>query len=87
MVENDLSQVDLAWIDVQGAEAMVIEGMGNEIHNIGFIWVEYGELDYEGGLSRTDTISLLATKGFKPIKDFHNTATTGDLLFYNTSRK
>ncbi|HBT08332.1 MAG TPA: hypothetical protein DEB18_01555 [Leeuwenhoekiella sp.] len=87
MVENDISQIDLAWIDVQGAEAMVIEGMGNEIYNVGFIWIEYGELNYEGGLSRADTITLLAAKGFKPLKDFHNTTTTGDLLFYNTSRK
>jgi len=86
MVENDLTMVDLAWIDVQGAEAMVIEGMASEITNVNFIWIEYGETDYDGGLSRQQTVSLLREKGFKPLKDFHNDANTGDLLFYNTHR-
>ena len=86
IVENDLTMVDLAWIDVQGAEAIVIEGMASEIANVNFIWIEYGEMAYDGGLSRRETVALLESKGFKPLKDFHNDPTTGDLLFYNTQR-
>tara|TARA_R110002020_G_scaffold93344_2_gene225241 strand:- start:22861 stop:23559 length:699 start_codon:yes stop_codon:yes gene_type:complete len=86
IVENDLTQIDLAWIDVQGAESMVIQGMSSEITNINFIWIEYGETAYDGGLSRMETIALLGSKGFKILKDFNNDTNTGDLLFYNVHR-
>ena len=86
IVENDLTGIDLAWIDVQGAESMVIEGMSSEITNINFIWIEYGETAYDGGLSRMETIALLNSKGFKILKDFNNDTHTGDLLFYNVHR-
>jgi len=35
--ENDLNGIDFAWIDVQGAERDVFDGMGDEIKNIKYI--------------------------------------------------
>jgi len=87
MVENDLTHVDLLWIDVQGAEEQVIDGASTELANVDFIWIEYGETFYEGALSRMQTIALLSAKGFKVLKDYPNSSDTGDLLFYNLARK
>jgi 2-O-methyltransferase len=82
--DQNISLIDLMWIDVQGAEKEVIEGMGNEISNIKFIWIEYGELFYEGALSKTETISLLNSKNFKKEAEYSNNNSSGDLLFFNT---
>ena len=86
MVENDLTAVDLLWIDVQGAEEEVIDGASTELRNVNFIWIEYGETMYDGGLSKMQTIALLSSKGFKVLKDFPSSTETGDLLFYNAVR-
>tara|TARA_R100000664_G_C2759130_1_gene148605 strand:- start:3058 stop:3750 length:693 start_codon:yes stop_codon:yes gene_type:complete len=83
-LENKLENVDMVWIDVQGAERIVIEGMGDVISNITFIWIEYGETSYSGAMTRQETISLLKDKNFNLLKDFYNDQNTGDLLFYNT---
>ena len=83
--ERDIRHVDLAWIDVQGAEKDVILGMGDEIKNIKFIWTEYGEMMYEGSMSRQDTIKLLDEKGFGAIEELSDRGSSGDLLFRNRS--
>lgn len=62
--ENEISSIDLAWIDVQGAEKDVIEGMGAEVQNIKYVWIEFGEMQYEGSLSFIETVSLMTEKGF-----------------------
>jgi len=79
--ENNVTNVDIAWIDTQGSENLVIEGMGNEISNIKLIWIEYGETFYEGGMSKQETIKLLSSRGFEVLKDFPSDLSKGDLLF------
>jgi 2-O-methyltransferase len=80
---NGVHAIDLAWIDVQGAERDVIEGMGLAIEGIKYIWIEFGEMQYEGSMSFTETVELMASKGFSlmgtsatnPVKS------SGDALF------
>ena len=79
MRECKISRIDFLWIDVQGAEKEVIEGLGSAI--IDFIWVEYGETEYEGSLTRKQTISLLVQKGYKLVKKHSSIGPKGDLLF------
>ncbi len=83
--ERNLGYVDLAWIDVQGAEKDVILGMGEEIKKIKFIWTEYGEMMYEGSMTRQETINLLGERGFKVVEELSDRGTSGDLLFVNRS--
>ncbi len=79
---NHLKEIDFAWIDVQGSEREVIEGMGDKINLIEYIWIEYGEMFYEGAMSKSETISLLNCKGFDLIHD--QKVSNEDLLFIRT---
>lgn len=80
-LENKVSSVDLAWIDVQGAEKDVLDGMGESINQVRHIWIEYGEKDYDDAMSRSETIDYLLSKGFELIEHFSSSGNTGDLLF------
>ena len=46
--KNNIELVDLVWMDVQGAESDVLEGIGSELINIRYIWLEYGEIVLRG---------------------------------------
>lgn len=84
--ENNIGEIDFVWLDVQGAEREVIEGMGKEIENIKYFWLEYGETFYEGGMSRQDTIALMEQKGFKIDQRFSDTTSQGDMLCVNQNK-
>ncbi len=73
--------IDLAWIDVQGAEKDVILGMGSQVKNIKFIWMEYGEDTYDGAMGRIETIELMESLGFSVVDQLSSKTHAGDLLF------
>ena len=74
-------EIDFVWIDVQGAEKDVLEGMGAHIRNIKLIWIEYGEMIYEGSLTRAETVNYLDQRGYSVIEQFSSQTDAGDLLF------
>ena len=79
--DNNIGEVDLAWIDVQGAERDVLEGMGDKIANVRFVWIEYGEQEYEDAMSREQTVQYMENRGFKVVSVFSDVTSAGDLLF------
>jgi FkbM family methyltransferase len=80
-LENNIEQIDFAWIDVQGAEKEVLDGMGDHIRKIKLLWIEYGESQYEGALGRRETIEYLDARGFVVVEKFSSHSAAGDLLF------
>jgi len=82
--ENNIGQIDLVWIDVQGAEKEVLDGIGDVINNMALIWIEYGETTYEGALTRDETISYLLARGFVVVDSVSSSAQVGDLMLYNS---
>ena len=80
---KDIGSIDFVWIDVQGAEYEVIDGMGSKIQNISYIWMEYGEDEYNGALNRDQTIELLFFKNFSVVEHLSSNGTKGDLMFQN----
>lgn len=84
--ENNIGEIDFVWLDVQGAEREVIEGMGKEIENIKYFWLEYGETLYEGGMNRQDTIALMEEKGFKIVERYSDSTKQGDILCVNQKK-
>ena len=78
---KSIGSIDFVWIDVQGAEYEVIDGMGSTIQKISYIWMEYGEDEYDGALGREQTINLLKSKGFKLVKSLSSIGPKGDLVF------
>ena len=80
---KNIGLIDFVWIDVQGAEKEVIEGMGKVIQKIRMIWMEYGETNYNGAMNREETVSLLNSKGFSLDSHSSDSGPQGDLLFRN----
>lgn len=80
--KNIVSHVDLLWIDVQGAEREVLTGASNLLKNTDYIFIEYGEIEYEGGMTRAETIETLSDN-FKVIEGYSSFTKKGDLVFVN----
>ena len=81
--ENNIELIDLLWLDVQGAEKEVLEGFGQEIDRVKFVWTEYGEQDYDGSFSRDECISYMFDLGFVNVNNLSDKSQQGDLLFIN----
>jgi FkbM family methyltransferase len=76
--ENNISKIDFIWMDVQGAELDVINGMGNFIKNIKYIYTEYSDKElYESQPTKNQIINVL-NNDWEIIFDFG-----GDILLKN----
>ncbi len=80
-IKNSIGDVDFVWIDVQGAEKDVLDGMGDAIRNIQLFWMEYGETSYDDAMTRQETVDYMAARGFAAVEKFSSQGTAGDLLF------
>jgi FkbM family methyltransferase len=83
--DNHIGKIDFVWIDVQGSERDVINGMGDIIKQIKYIWMEYGETEYIDAMTRDESINLLGEKNFKLLNDLSSSETKGDLVFQNNN--
>ena len=81
--DNNIDVIDFIWIDVQGAEKHVIEGLKNIIIKIRYIQLEYGETSYEGGLSKNETYDMMIDNNFELVSDYNPNSSNGDFLFKN----
>lgn len=79
--DYNVENIDLIWIDVQGAEKEVILGSKKILTKTKYVFIEYGETSYEGAMSRLETIELFYDLNFKLIHDFSDSQSNGDLLF------
>ena len=55
--------------------------MGDKIANVRFVWIEYGEQEYEDAMSREQTVQYMENRGFKVVSVFSDVTSAGDLLF------
>jgi FkbM family methyltransferase len=75
--ENSVQQIDLIWMDVQGAEGDVITGAQETLRRVRYIYTEYSNNElYEGQLTLRQLRSRLST--FEIIRRY-----PGDVLFKN----
>jgi len=81
--DNNIDIIDFIWIDVQGAEKEVIEGAKNILNKVKFIQLEYGEVLYEGGLSKIETYNMMTKNNFELVLDYNPNSNNGDFLFKN----
>ncbi len=76
-----LGLIDLAWIDVQGAESNVIRGALNTLSRIRYIYIEYSNIEmYDGQLNLDNLLKILPT--FEVIQVYPN-----DVLLKNINLK
>jgi FkbM family methyltransferase len=68
--EHSIKKIDFAFIDVQGAELLVLEGAGDLIKNIGMVWLEVEAIElYKKQPLKNDVELFMKENGFKCIKD------------------
>ena len=85
-LEYKLPVIDLLWIDVQGAEREVLEGAKELLLKTRFVWIEYGEIEYDGGMDLADTHKQLG-KNFSLATKGSYFRKKGDALFKNKKIK
>ncbi len=83
VLKKDIPFIDFIWIDVQGHEKNVMEGMIRILPRIKYIQLEYGETIYEGGLTKNETLTMMTKYNFKLVMDYNPNSKTGDFLFEN----
>lgn len=73
---------DILYLDVQGAELIVLQGAGELLDNINYIWTEVGVGDgYKGGASYIQLINFLATYNYQLVFFECELGSFGDALF------
>jgi FkbM family methyltransferase len=82
---HSIATVDLAYIDVQGAELLVLTGAGDRLDRIGMIWMEVEAIElYEGQPLRDEVEHFMREHGFRRLKDTVGSI-AGDQLYVNGS--
>jgi FkbM family methyltransferase len=88
--ENNISTIDLCWIDVQGAEMPVFKGFGTYLHDVQAIATEaetgalyYGNRKYEP-TQYTELKEFLEHEGFTQIAYDQPWALEADIVFVRT---
>lgn len=76
-----ISKVDFLYMDVQGAELMVLAGAGRLIGRIGAVWLEVEQVElYAGQPLRSDVEAFMQRNGFTCVLDAVG-AVSGDQLY------
>jgi FkbM family methyltransferase len=61
LIENNISNVDIAWVDVQGAEKIVFESFGRYLNSVKVIATEVGNVPlYKGAIVKPELDSILS---------------------------
>jgi FkbM family methyltransferase len=70
--KNNVNEIDILWIDVQGAEKIVIEGLGDYLLNVKAICTEVEiEHMYHDSVLKDELDSILENYGFINVATFH----------------
>ena len=80
--QNNISYCDLVWMDVQGAEDLVIKGGENFFKNTKYVYTEFSNVElYEGALGKYEIEKLLPN--FKIVEVVREWYADGDVLLVN----
>lgn len=68
-LENNISNIDIIWVDAQGAELLIFQGAEKILKNTRIIMTEVGlKAYYEGHTLKTDIDRFLDELGFKEVE-------------------
>lgn len=85
--ENNVSQIDIIWMDLQGAELLALQGLGNLLDKVKAIYteVEYNEI-YSKQALFPELNNFLQKKGFKLLwHDIQIPNWWGNAIYVNTN--
>lgn len=84
--KNNISYCDLVWMDVQGAEDLVIKGGQNFFRNTKYVYTEFSNVElYEGALGKYEIEKLLPN--FEIVRVIREWYADGDVLLVNRTMK
>lgn len=79
MKQEGIKKIDLLCMDLQGAEHIAIEGLGDKLKYVHYIISEVSSLSfYHGDMLEVNFIKFMKDRGFKAIKRYK-----GNVLFKN----
>ena len=85
MEENNINNIDLLCLDLQGYEKIALEGLGDKIKNVKYIISEYANRSfYSGDILLEEYRTFLTSLGFDLI-EVNNYGDFGDALFKNNN--
>lgn len=65
LLEQNVSKVDIVWLDVQGYELSVLDGFGDYLKSVDFMHLEAAEIPYyKGHPDKEAVVNYLTTFGF-----------------------
>jgi len=68
MKEENINKIDLLCMDLQGAEYLALEGLGERIHDVHYLITEISfQSYYQGDMLMPELTKMLDSKGFKMI--------------------
>jgi len=82
---NNINNIDLLHLDVQGAEILVLEGAKNMIDSINIIWLEAETVElYKDQPLKDDVVNFL-NSNFEKVKEVNNYLSC-DMMFINRKK-
>jgi FkbM family methyltransferase len=81
--ENEIEEIDLLWMDIQGAEKIALQSLNHYLHKVKMIHTEVAvgpNTEYEGGASFDEVNTLLTNNGFALVGKGEI-----DMIYVNTS--
>lgn len=80
--ENNITEVNVLWMDVQGSELNIFKGMGDILNDVKAIYVECSMIPYYKGASHKDEVIEYLTKyNFELVSETHHDNYEGDFMF------
>jgi FkbM family methyltransferase len=80
--EKNIEKIDVMWIDAQGSELNIFEGMGDLLKEVKAIYVECSMIPYYDGARNSDqVIEYLSRFDFELLSETHHTIYEGDFMF------
>jgi FkbM family methyltransferase len=81
-VENNINNVHVLWMDVQGSELNIFKGMGDILNDVKVIYVECSMIPYYKGAShKNEVIEYLNEYNFELVSETHHDSYEGDFMF------
>ena len=81
---DPLMPVDIVWMDVQGAELLVLEGFGKELEKVKAIHTEVAVKEvYEGACLKPELDQFMRENGFKQVASHRNHEWEMDVIYVN----
>nr|QBK88382.1 MAG: methyltransferase [Mimivirus LCMiAC01] len=83
MQENNIKKVDLIWIDLQGAEKIAFDSMGEYLKNTDYIYTEVTHRDMYIGGCKFDELNELMKKDFEILTKIKPNIVQYDIIYAN----